>query len=137
VLARALRTYARGMVDGQRMRVLVVDDRPEMAEMIADHLCDRGYEATAMSSGEEALRVLRTRRVDVLVTDLRMPDVDGFDLLSESMDLDPSRTVILMTGYGGLDTALEATQRGAFQFLTKPFRLDALVRVLEQAQHRG
>lgn len=119
------------------MRVLVVDDRPEMAEMIADHLCDRGYEATATSSGEEALRVLRTCRVDVLVTDLRMPDVNGFDLLSASMDLDPSRTVILMTGYGGLDTALEATQRGAFQFLTKPFRLDALVRVLEQVEHRG
>jgi two-component system response regulator AtoC len=125
------------MVEGHLMRVLVVDDRPEMAEMIADHLCDRGYEATATSSGEEALRVLRTCRVDVLVTDLRMPDVNGFDLLSASMDLDPSRTVILMTGYGGLDTALEATQRGAFQFLTKPFRLDALVRVLEQVEHRG
>jgi DNA-binding NtrC family response regulator len=124
------------MVDGQLMRVLVVDDRMEMAEMIADHLRDRGYEAMALSSGQEALRALRTHRVDVLVTDLRMPDIDGFDLLSASMDLDPSRTVILMTGYGSLDTALEATQRGAFQFLTKPFRLDALVRVLEQAQHR-
>jgi len=125
------------MVDAQLTRVLVVDDRPEMAEMIADHLCDRGYEATAMSSGEEALRILRTRCVDVLVTDLRMPGVDGFDLLSASIELDPSRTVILMTGYGTLDTALEATRRGAFQYLTKPFRLDALVRVLEQAQHRG
>jgi DNA-binding NtrC family response regulator len=125
------------MVARPLTRVLVVDDRPEMADMIADHLCDRGYEATATSSGEEALQVLRTRSVDVLVTDLRMPDVDGFDLLSASMDLDPSRTVILMTGYGSLDTALEATRRGAFQFLTKPFRLDALVRILEQAQHRG
>jgi DNA-binding NtrC family response regulator len=125
------------MLDGQLKHVLVVDDRPEMAEMIADHLCDRGYAATAISSGPEALQVLRTRRVDVLVTDLRMPDVDGFALLSASINLDPSRTVILMTAYGSLDTALEATRRGAFQFLTKPFRLDALVRVLEQAQHCG
>jgi DNA-binding NtrC family response regulator len=117
--------------------VLVVDDHHEMAEMIADDLGDRGYESIAVTSGEEALRVLRARRVDVLVTDLRMPGVDGFDLVRASIELDPSRTVILMTAYGTLDTALEATGRGVFQYLTKPFRLDTLVRVLEQALHRA
>ena len=75
--------------------------------------------------------------MDVLVTDLRMPGIDGLDLLTASVELDPSRTVILMTGYGTPATALEATQRGAFQYLTKPFRLDALVRILEQARHRN
>jgi DNA-binding NtrC family response regulator len=116
-------------------RVLVVDDRAEMAEMIADDLNDRGYEATAVTSGEEALHILRTQRVDVLVTDLRMPGVDGFDVVRVSVELDPSRTIILMTAYGTLDTALEATGRGVFQYMIKPFRLDALARVLEQA-HR-
>jgi DNA-binding NtrC family response regulator len=116
-------------------RVLVVDDRAEMAEMIADDLNDRGYEATAVTSGEEALHILRTQRVDVLVTDLRMPGVDGFDVVRVSVELDPSRTIILMTAYGTLDTALEATGRGIFQYMIKPFRLDALARVLEQA-HR-
>jgi two-component system, NtrC family, response regulator HydG len=115
-------------------RVLIVDDRLEMAEMIADGLGDRGYETLALSSGRDALSVLSAQRVDVVVTDLRMPDIDGFELLQAAIELDPSCTVIVMTAYGTLDTALEATRRGAFHYLTKPFRLDALVRVLEQAR---
>jgi DNA-binding NtrC family response regulator len=116
-------------------RILVVDDRPEMAEMIADDLSDRGYEGLAVTSGREALRMLRTERIDVLVTDLRMPEVDGLALLHASLDLDPSRPVIMMTAYGTIDTAMEATGSGAYHYLTKPFRLEALVRVLEQALH--
>jgi DNA-binding NtrC family response regulator len=114
-------------------RVLVVDDRLEMAETIADNLCDRGFRAVAVGSGREALRVLRTERVDALVTDLRMPEIDGLNLLRASIELDPSRPVVMMTAYGTLDTAMEATGAGVFQFLIKPFRLDALVRILEQA----
>jgi two-component system response regulator HydG len=116
-------------------RILVVDDRPEMAEMIADDLSDRGYEGLAVTSGREALRMLRTERIDVLVTDLRMPEIDGLALLHASLDLDPSRPVIMMTAYGTIDTAMEATGSGAYHYLTKPFRLEALVRVLEQALH--
>ena len=122
------------MLERQVTHVLVVDDQLEMAEMIADHLSEHGYEATAVSSGSAALQLLRTRCVDVLVTDLRMPGIDGLDLLTASVELDPSRTVILMTGYGTPATALEATVRGAFQYLTKPFRLETLVRILEQAR---
>jgi len=114
-------------------RVLVVDDWVEMAEMIADDLCDRGYAAKAVSSGKEALRVLQTERVDALVTDLRMPEVDGLSLLHASIKLDPSRPVIVMTAYSGLETAMEATGGGAFQYLMKPFRLDALARLLDRA----
>jgi two-component system response regulator HydG len=114
-------------------RVLVVDDRAEMAEMIADDLCDRGYEGVAVSSGREALRLLQTERVDILVTDLRMPEVDGLNLLRSSILLDPSRPVIMMTAYGTLDTAIEATENGAFHYLMKPFRLESLARILEQA----
>jgi two-component system, NtrC family, response regulator HydG len=114
-------------------RILVVDDRPEMAEMIADDLSDRGYEGVSTTSGHEAMRMLQTERVDVLVTDVRMPEVDGLALLSLSLRLDPSRPVIMMTAYGTLDTVLETTGRGAYHYLTKPFRLEALVRVLEQA----
>jgi two-component system response regulator HydG len=117
-------------------RILVVDDRPEMAEMIADDLSDRGYEGVSTTSGYEAVRMLQTERVDVLVTDVRMPEVDGLALLSLSLQLDPSRPVIVMTAYGTLDTVLETTGRGAYHYLTKPFRLESLVRVLEQALGR-
>jgi two-component system response regulator HydG len=114
-------------------RVLVVDDRHEMAETIVDNLCDRGYVALGVDSGRDALRMLRTERIDVLITDLRMPEMDGFDLLRASRALDPSRPVIVMTAYGTFDGAIEATRLGAYHYLTKPFRLEALLCVLEEA----
>jgi DNA-binding NtrC family response regulator len=111
----------------------VVDDKLDMAEMIADDLCDRGYEGLAVSSGKAALLVLYSQRVDALVTDLRMPEMDGFAMLEASRDLDPSRPVILMTAFSAIDTAMRAFEVGAYQYLMKPFRLDALAQVLEKA----
>ncbi len=118
-------------------RVLVVDDRPEMAEMLADDLCDRGFEGVAMTSSRAALSRLRVERFDALVTDVRMPDVDGLALLRASRHLDPSRPVILMTAYGTLDTAIEASGEGAYHYLVKPFRLEELMSVLRRALRTG
>ena len=115
---------------GEGMRVLVVDDRSEMAEMIAEDLSDRGFDARAVTSGREALNLLRSEHIDALVTDLRMPEVDGLTLLRTSIELDPSRPVIMMTAYGSLETALEAVKGGTWQYLTKPFRVEVLARLL-------
>lgn len=114
-------------------RVLVVDDRVEMAEVIAEGLCDHGYDAFATSSGRDALQRLRTDRIDALVTDISMPEVGGLDLLRASIELDPSRPVIVMTAYSTLEVAVEATTEGAYHYLAKPFRLDALYRIVRQA----
>ena len=116
--------------------VLVVDDSLDMAEMLADDLCDRGYRGIGVASGEEALHVLRSERVDALVTDVTMPTIDGFTLLRASIRLDPSRPVILMTAYGSLDAALEASGRGAYHYILKPFRTSELVQVLARALER-
>jgi two-component system response regulator HydG len=118
-------------------RVLVVDDRAEMAETIADALQDHGYDGVAVTSGHDALRALGSERVDAVVTDLRMPGIDGLAVLEASRRLDPSRPVIVMTAYGSLDTAIESSGRGAAQYLIKPFRIEALVRILEDAFARG
>jgi two-component system, NtrC family, response regulator HydG len=117
-------------------RILVVDDRSEMAEMIAEDLYQRGYVAIAITSGREAMHRLRTERFDALITDLRMPEVDGLALLRVSLDLDPSRPVIMMTAYCTLDTAVQASGGGAYHYLTKPFRLEVLSRLIEQALGR-
>jgi DNA-binding NtrC family response regulator len=117
----------------ERARVLVVDDRAEMAEIVAEALCERGYDGVAVTSGPDAFRRLHEERVDALVTDLRMPDVDGLTLLRLSRMLDPTRPVILMTAYSSLDTALEAAEAGTWQYLTKPFRVEALERLLDEA----
>ncbi|HEY4012234.1 MAG TPA: response regulator [Polyangiaceae bacterium] len=121
----------------EALRVLVVDDVVEMAEMIADELEARGYRAVAVSSGREAMRLLGGDRIDALVTDLRMPGVDGLQLLRVSRLLDPARPVILITAFDAADAAGEAVALGASYCLTKPFRLDALARALDEATGRG
>ena len=117
------------------LRILVVDDELEMAAVIADELSDRGYHAVALRSGSEAIERLRHEPFDALVTDLRMPGVDGLRLLRASRELDPSRPVIVMTGHGAIDTAIEAVGQGAYSYLTKPFNLGHLVELIEKALH--
>jgi two-component system response regulator HydG len=120
--------------------VLVVDDQIDMAEMVADGLDPKLVRATAVGSGKTALERLRTERVDVIVTDLRMPDVDGLALLAASQRQDPQRPVIVMTAYGAIDTAIESIRRGAFHYVTKPFKADELAlfvaRAIEQTALR-
>jgi two-component system response regulator HydG len=111
----------------------VVDDNLEMAGTIAEGLVDRGYDAVAVASGQEALARLRGEKVDALVTDLRMPKVDGLELLAESRKLDPERPVIVMTAYSAIDTAVESIRQGAYHYLTKPFKQDELVIFLQRA----
>lgn len=121
----------------QPARILVVDDRPELAEMIAEDLRDRGYDSLAVTSAHAALRILDSQRIDALISDVRMPDMDGLALLRESRKLDPSRPVILMTAFETLETAIEASEQGVCHYLTKPFRLDLLARLLEQSIRQG
>jgi two-component system response regulator HydG len=108
------------------VRVLIVDDDPDLAETLAEGLCDRGFEAVACSSSVEASQRLGSEEFDALVTDLRMPQVDGMQLLALSRRLAPERPVIVMTAYGAIETAVDAIRQGAYQYLTKPFGLDEL-----------
>jgi two-component system response regulator HydG len=105
------------------VKILVVDDQRAMVEMVADGLADHGIEAHAVTSGVEALRLLRTDPFDAVVTDLRMPDVDGLAVAHAARDL--SRPVVIMTAYGERPRVT-----GAVRWLEKPFRIEALVRLL-------
>ena len=118
-------------------RVLVVDDQLSMAETLADGLVDRGYDAVPMASSREAAVALERDRVDVLVTDLRMPQLDGLGLLAASRKTDPNRPVIVMTAYSAVDTAIESIRQGAYHYMMKPFKVDELVLFLEKALVEG
>ena len=114
-------------------RVLVVDDNLEMARTLAEGLVDRGYDATAVGSGKQALAELAADAFDAVVTDLRMPNVDGLELLAASRKLVPDRPVIVMTAYSAIDTAVESIRQGAYHYLTKPFKQDELAIFLGRA----
>jgi two-component system response regulator HydG len=113
--------------------VLVVDDKLEMAEMVADGLNDRGFRTVATASSREALDRLKAEHFDALITDLRMPEVDGLGLLAASKSLDPARPVLVMTAYGAVDSAISAIREGASHYLTKPFKVEELAVFLERA----
>ena len=117
----------------RRPRILIVDDNLEMARALAEGLLDHGYDAAPAGSGQEAILHMTEERFDVLVTDLRMPKVDGMELLAASRRLDPERPVIVMTAYSAIDTAVESIRQGAYHYLTKPFKQDELVIFLERA----
>jgi len=112
--------------------VLVVDDDRDMCGVVAEGLVDRGWNATAVSSSSEAMSKLG-EPFDAVVTDLRMPGVDGLELVAASRKLAPERPVIVMTAFSAVDTAVESIRRGAYHYLTKPFKLDELDLFLARA----
>src|SRR5262249_32312624 len=117
----------------QKARILVVDDHLEMARLLADQLSDAGYAADIAQSGAEALERARSHPPDLVLTDLRMEGHDGFDVLEGIMALDPGIPVLMMTAFGAIESAVEAIKRGAYHYLTKPFRLDEVLLYVERA----
>jgi len=109
-------------------RVIIVDDSRDLAETIADGLADHGFDATAFHRGADAIAAAKAGKADVVVTDLRMPEVDGLEVL-RAVDV----PVIVMTAYGAIDSAVESIRRGAFHYLTKPFKVDELAIFVERA----
>ena len=114
-------------------RVLVVDDDLAMAEVLTDGLAERGYDAVPLGSSREAAKRLSEEPFDALVTDLRMPDVDGLALLAIARKVAPGCPVIVMTAYSAVETAIESIRQGAYHYLTKPFKVDELALFLGRA----
>ena len=118
-------------------RILVVDDEREMCEAIAAGLAPRGFEVRWETSGEAALAALDGAEVDVVLTDLHMRGMDGLALCERIVASRPDVPVVVITAFGSLETAIAAIRAGAYDFLTKPVKMDALAVALGRAvQHR-
>ena len=117
-------------------RVLVVDDERRQRDILQMILEAEGYETTAAGNGRQALQAAEGGGFDVVLTDLKMPDLNGIELLSEILKLQPSPLVVLMTAHGTIDSAVEAMRKGAFDYLTKPLEKDELLLVLRRAMER-
>jgi signal transduction histidine kinase len=115
-------------------RLLIVDDEVGLMTALCEMLTGRGYEAVGCACGREALQLLREREFDLLLTDLMMPDMDGVALLRAGLEIDPYLAGIVMTGQGTVQTAVEALQTGAVDYIMKPFKLNAILPVLTRAQ---
>jgi DNA-binding NtrC family response regulator len=116
--------------------VLVVDDDSAMRELVVSLLEDEGVHALAAGTADEALERLADFDTDVVLSDIRMPGRSGVELLGEIRELRPETPVVLMTAFGSIDSAVEAMRAGAFDYITKPFKKDALLVALEKAFER-
>jgi len=116
--------------------ILVVDDEQRQREIYNDILQDEGYASETAPSGEVALHLLSHRRFDLVITDLNLTGMTGIELLSEIVGEDPTVAVILITGYPSIQSAVEATRRGVYQYLEKPVDRDELLRVVAEVFDR-
>ena len=116
-----------------RIRILIVDDEVKFLESIAKRLELRGLDVTTASNGEQALEIARKERFDLALLDLKMPGVDGREVLKVLKEEHRFLEVIILTGHGSVDSAVECTKLGAFDYLPKPYELDNLLDVLNEA----
>jgi two-component system response regulator HydG len=124
-------------VGESRGRILVVDDQRNMRTTTALLLRAEGFSVDEAGSGEEALALLPTRSYDLLLTDLKMEPMDGLMLLKRALEVSAQTQVIVMTAYGSIETAVEAMRRGAYDYITKPFKDGELVHRVMKALERA
>jgi len=113
--------------------VLIVEDKESMAAMLKETLESEGYLVIAARDGQEGIRSLRDNKVDLVITDLKLPKKDGIEVLKFSKEENQLRPVIIMTAFGSVEIAVEAMKSGAFDFITKPFDTDHLLMLIRRA----
>lgn len=118
-------------------RILIIDDEPQLLAFLKNLFESGGWEALVASSGAEGIEKIERERFDVILTDLVLPGEDGIEVLRTVKKIRSDAEVVLMTGYGTVDSAIEAMRSGAFHFLTKPFRAEEVCNLVDKAYDRG
>lgn len=117
-------------------KILIVDDEERFRTTMCKLLTVRGLEAVTAGSGPEAIEKLRQNQYDVVILDVRMPEMGGVEVLSEIKKIDPRLEVIIMTGYASVDTAKEIMKLGAYDYVLKPYSIEELMEKIEGAFDR-
>ena len=114
-------------------RILIVEDRDSLRRMLERALSQEGYEVASAADGQAGIRLVEERAFDFVLTDLKLPDVSGIEVLAASRRAQPRTPVVVLTGFGTVGTAVEAMKLGAYDFREKPVEIDDLSRLIEQA----
>jgi len=121
------------MVDVAQNRILVVDDESDMRKGLQKILSRKGYSVDTAEDGIRAVEKMKQSSFQVVIADLKMPSVDGIDVLRKAKDIDQAIAVIIITGYGTVTSAVESMRLGAFDYIAKPFKPDDISLVVERA----
>jgi two-component system NtrC family response regulator len=118
---------------GDRIKLLIVDDEVQFLDAIAERLQMRGLDVSKAANGAQALELAKGAKFDIALVDLKMPGMDGMQLLEILKREHKFIEVVILTGHGSLDSAVQATKLGAFGYLPKPYELDKLLETLKEA----
>jgi DNA-binding NtrC family response regulator len=115
--------------------LLIIDDHPSVCASLRENLSMRNYRVSVAYNSREALKLLRAENQDLILLDVRLGEENGVSLLSRILEVDPSLPVIVITGYGTVEIAVESIKRGAFDYLEKPIKIEKLLKTMENALH--
>ncbi|EOC1426648.1 two-component system response regulator GlrR [Cronobacter dublinensis] len=121
------------MTQHKPARLLLVDDDPGLLKLLGLRLASEGFTVETAESGHDGLRILGREKIDLVISDLRMDEMDGMQLFAEIQKLQPGMPVVILTAHGSIPDAVAATQQGVFSFLTKPVDKDALYKAIDDA----
>lgn len=120
----------------EALKILIVDDEKMSREALQEFLSNLTTSIQTAQDGQEAIDLLRKEEFDLVLTDLKMPKADGLMVLEEAKSINPDIHVVIITGFASLETALEAIKKGAYDYITKPFKLDEMVVVVRNAAEK-
>jgi len=119
--------------EARKLKLLIVDDEVDFLHSVGKRLELRNFDVTPVTNGEDALEVAKTAQFDLALLDLKMPGMDGTEVLGLLKKKHRFLEVVILTGHGSIDSAVECTKLGAFDYLTKPYELESLLDVLKRA----
>ncbi len=117
-------------------KILIVDDEEIIVRLLSMSLKSDGYDTVSAYSGEEGLEIFKSQNPDLIITDIKMPGMDGLELLKTIKEIDPDKEVIIVTGHGDIDSTIKAFQHGASDFINKPVRDETLAIALKRAEEK-
>jgi DNA-binding NtrC family response regulator len=120
-------------VNKRDFKILIAEDDEMVRDVIEKLLTEEGYSVVIANDGLEAVKMLRMENICLVLTDLRMPGADGMEVLRTAVQVNPKTSVVILTAYGTLDTALEAMKAGAYDYIVKPFVMQQLILVVRNA----
>lgn len=122
--------------ESEAARILVVDDEKVIREILAEFLTLEGYQVASVEDGQKAIEELRLRPYDLVISDLKMPRVSGLQLLEKLAEENINVLTVIMTGFGTVETAIEAMKRGAYDYILKPFKVEEVIHVVQRGLYR-
>jgi DNA-binding NtrC family response regulator len=121
-------------MSNEQTSILILDDEPIVGKRLKPSLEKKGYEVETFITSAEALNRIRERQFDIVITDLKMKEIDGMQFLTEVKDKFPDTEVIVITGFASMATAKESFNKGVFDFLAKPFKVGEIAEAIRKAE---